>query len=174
MAEGDDIVKPTRQRMRRAPGYDELTETQGGGVVRKSGAVRVWSQLENLYRNRCISAEEYQAGQKYFADWYIGTEQGNGTTMRWTEYISGLGGSQNLDAMERRVFHSRRFAKANIVLDEMGRRKLIHWLVINDIPCEQIGRKYWGLKGKHTAAGRAVGAVETALHRLAKFYGLLK
>ena len=61
----DDIVKPTRERMRRAPGYDELTEVNAGGVSRKSGAVRVWSQLENLYRNKRLTDEQYQAGQKY-------------------------------------------------------------------------------------------------------------
>lgn len=171
----DEIIKPTRQRMRRAPGFDELTETQAGGVTRKSGAVRVWSQLENLYRNRRLTDEQYQAGQRYYADWYISMHAGRGTTMRWSEYISGLaGGEGNLDAAERRVFHSKRFAQANALLEEMGIRKAVHWLVINDTPCEAIGRKFWGYSGKHSAAAGAVTAIGVALQRLAKFYGIAK
>ena len=170
----DEIIKPTRQRMRRAPGFDELTETQAGGVTRKSGAVRVWSQLENLYRNRRLTDEQYQAGQRYYADWYISMHAGRGTTMRWSEYISGLaGGEGNLDAAERRVFHSKRFAQANALLEEMGIRKAVHWLVINDT-CEAIGRKFWGYSGKHSAAAGAVTAIGVALQRLAKFYGIAK
>lgn len=173
MAE-DEVIRPTSERMRRVRGYDELTEAQAGGVVRKTGAIRVWSQLENLYRNNRLTPEQYQAGQKYYADWWIGTEQGRGTTMKWSEYISGIGGSGNLDAAERRVFHSKRFAKANEKLEEIGTRKAVHWLIINDIPCEQIGRKFWGYKTKFTASAGAVTAIGVSLEMLAKFYGLKK
>ena len=171
----DEIIKPTRQRMRRAPGFDELTETQAGGVTRKSGAVRVWSQLENLYRNRRLTDEQYQAGQRYYADWYIAMHAGRGTTMRWSEYISGLaGGEGNLDAAERRVFHAKRFAQANALLEGLGVRKAIHWLVINDTACEAIGRKFWGYRTKHKASASAATAASLALQVLAKFYGLVK
>ena len=170
----DDIVKPTRERMRRAPGYDELTETQAGGTTRKSGAVRVWSQLENLYRNRRLTDEQYQAGQKYYADWYLGLGAGRSITMRWSEYISGLGGSGNLDAAERRVFHRKRFAEANKLLDDMGTRKAIHWFVINDTPCGAIGKKFWGYREVRTASAGASTSIAISLQRLAKFYGLAK
>jgi hypothetical protein len=175
MNDQPDTIKPTRQRMRRAPGFDELTETQSGGVARKSGAVRVWSQLENLYRNRRLTDEQYQAGQKYYADWWLGLEAGRSITMRWSEYISGLGGGDgNMDAAERRVFHGRRFAKANEILDGLGVRKAVHWFVINDIPAEQIGRKFWGYKGQRAASASATTVVGLALQQLAKFYGLAK
>jgi hypothetical protein len=171
----DQVIKPTRQRMRRAPGFDELTETQAGGTTRKSGAVRVWSQLENLYRNRRLTDEQYQAGQRYYADWWLGLEAGRSITMRWSEYISGLGGGEgNLDAAERRVFHAKRFAQANEVLDSLGTRKAVHWLVINDTPAEAIGRKFWGYAGKHSAAAGAVTGISISLQRLAKFYGIVK
>lgn len=167
-------IKPTKQRMRGVDGFDELTETQAGGVTRKSGAIRIWTNLENLYRNRRLSSEQYQAGQKFYADWYFGIESGRSITMRWTEYISGLGGSGNLDAAERRVFHSRRFAQANTILEDIGLRKAVHWLVINDIKAESIGRKYWGYENKHTASASAVTAIGIGLQRLAKFYGIIK
>lgn len=171
----DDIIKPTRERMRRAVGYDELTEAQAGGVVRKSGAVRLWNQLENLYRNGRLTPEQYQAGQKYYADWWLGLEAGRSITMRWSEYISGLGGGDgNLDAAERRVFHAKRWAEANKVLEEMGTRKCIHWLIINDIKPENIGRKFWGYAGKHGACASAVTGIVISLERLAKFYGLVR
>lgn len=170
----DEIVRPTSERMRRVRGYDELTEAQAGGVVRKSGAVRIWSQLENLYRNGRLTAEQHQAGQKYYADWYIGLASGKAVTMKWQEYIAGLGGSGDLDAAERRVFHSKRFAKANEKLEEMGVRKAVHWFIINDIPPEQIGRKFWGYKGQRAASASATSTVALALQLLAKFYGLLK
>jgi hypothetical protein len=175
MNDQPDAIKPTRQRMRRAPGYDELTEAQSGGVARKSGAVRVWSQLENLYRNRRLTDEQYQAGQKYYADWWLGLEAGRSITMRWSEYISGLGGGDgNMDAAERRVFHSRRFAKANEVLEGLGTRKAVHWFVINDIKPEDIGRKFWGYSGRKTASAGAVTGIALSLQQLAKFYGLAK
>lgn len=170
----EDVIKPTRQRLRRAPGLDEIVETLPGGTTRKSGAVRVWSQLENLYRNNRLTAEQYQAGQKYYADWYLGLQAGRSVTMKWSEYISGLGGDGNLDAAERRVFHSKRFAAANVLLDELGTRKAVHWLVINDMPAETIGRKFWGYAGKHSASAGAVTGITVSLHRLSKFYGLMK
>lgn len=170
--DNEEIIRPTAERMRRVQGYDELTETQRGGTVRKTGAIKVWNPLENLYRNKGIGPEEHQAGLKYYADWWIGTQSGRSITMKWSEYISGISGSGDMDAAERRVFHSKRFAKANLVLEEMGTRKLVHWFVINEIPAEQIGRRHWGLKGKHTASGKAVGAIEASLFRLARFYGL--
>jgi hypothetical protein len=174
MNDQPDAIKPTRQRMRRAPGFDELTETQSGGVARKSGAVRVWSQLENLYRNRRLTDEQYQAGQKYFADWYLAGFSPR-VTSRMSEWVQGAAGSPgNLDAAERRVFHAKRFAQANVILEDMGTRKVVHWLVITDTPAETIGRKYWGYSGKHSAAAGAVTGISISLQRLAKFYGLVK
>ncbi|MEY4941555.1 MAG: hypothetical protein RIQ93_3290, partial [Verrucomicrobiota bacterium] len=117
----------------------------------------------------------YQAGQKYYADWWLGLEAGRSITMRWSEYISGLGGSEgNMDAAERRVFHSKRFSQANEILEELGVRKALHWFVINDIPPENIGRKFWGYSGQRAASASAVTALGLALQRLAKFYGLVK
>lgn len=170
----DDIVKPTKQRMRRAPGYDELSETTSGGITRKSGAVRVWSQLENLYRNRRLTDEQYQAGQKYYADWYLAGFQPN-VTSKMQEWIqNGGGGFGSMDAMERRVFHQKRFAQANTILEEMGTRKAVHVFVIGDIPCEVIGRKFWGYRTRFTASAGASTALAISLERLAKFYGLVK
>ena len=170
----DDVIKPTRQRMRRAPGYDELLETAAGGTTRKSGAVRVWSQLENLYRNGRLTPEQHQAGQKYYADWYLGLESRGSVTMKWSEYISGLSGSGDMDAAERRVFHSKRFAQANKILEELGTRKAVHWFVINDMPCEAIGRRFWGYRSVSTASAGASTSIAISLQRLAKFYGLVK
>lgn len=174
MAEDDEIIRPTPERMRRVPGYDQLVEALPGGTTRKSGGIRIWGQLENLHRNSIISAEEYAAGKRYEID-HRAAGYDPRVTMRWTEWIQGLAGSpENLDAAERREFHRKRWHQANKVLEELGTRKLIHWLIIEDIKPESIGRKHWGLRGKHTAAGRAVGAVQTSLYRLAKFYGLIR
>ena len=170
----DDVIKPTRQRMRRAPGFDELTETQAGGVTRKSGAVRVWTQLENLYRNGGLTDEQYQAGLKYYADWYLAGFAPR-VTSRMAEWVQNNNSSSgDLDAADRRVFHAKRFAEANKLLETFDMRKAIHWLVINDIPCEAIGRKAWGYRTRHKAntAGRVEAA--KALQGLAKFYGLVK
>lgn len=168
------LVKPTRERMRKAVGHDELTEAQPGGVVKKSGAVRLWTQLENLYRNDRLTYEEYQAGQKFGADWWLGYEAGRSVTMRWKEYISGAGGDSGLDSVERRVFHSRRFEEANKLLDEMGVRKPLHWFIINDIPAEKIGRRAAKYRGQRAATASGVTMIVLGLRRLAKFYGIEK
>lgn len=172
--DNEEIIRPTAERMRRVQGYDELTETQRGGTVRKTGAIKVWNPLENLYRNGRITPEQHQAGLKYYADWWLGTQSGRSVTMKWSEYISGISGSGDMDAAERRVFHSKRFAKANERLEDIGMRKAIHWLVINEIPCEQIGRRFWGYRTKHKASASATTAAALALQLLAKFYGLVK
>lgn len=170
----DEIVRPTRQRMRRAPGFDELTETQSGGVTRKTGAVRVWCPLEDIYRKGSLTEEQYQAGQKYYADWYIGFGASAGTTMRWSEYISGLTGTGDLDAAERRVFHQRRFKQAEALLKDLKTNEQVYWLIIYDIPAEAIGRRFDGYKGKHSASSNAVGKISVSLQLLAKFYGIAK
>ena len=170
----DDIVKPTRERMRRAPGYDELTEVNAGGVSRKSGAVKLWDPLENLYRNDCLTQQQYEAGRKYQADWYLAGFAPR-VTSRMQEWIQNWGGSPgNLDAAERRVFHQKRYAQANARLDLFDMRKIIHWIIVSEIPCENIGRKEWGYRTRDKAntAGRV--DVARALQGLAKFYGLVK
>lgn len=172
--EQDEIIKPTPERMRKVLGYDELTETQRGGVVRKTGAVKTWTPLDNLYRNRCISSEQYEAGQKYYGDWWYGFGSSSNVTMKWREYISGMSAGGGLDAAERRVFHQKRFAQVNAKLEEWGVRKMLHWLIITDVPCETIGRDFWGYRTKHKASSSAVAIVERSLDMMARFYGLKK
>lgn len=166
---------PTAERLRIAEGYDELTEASAGGVLKKTGAIRVWSALENLYRNRLITHEQYDAGEKLYRDWYLGHVASAQVTMKWSEYISGLGGGEgNLDAAERKAFHAKRYAEANAQLDVLGVRRPVHWLVINDIKPEDVGRRFIGYRGKDKAAASGRTAVAIGLQFLARFYGLIK
>lgn len=166
---------PTPERLAKASrSYDELTEASAGGVLKKTGAIRVWSALENLYRNRLISPEQYDAGEKLYRDWYLGHVASAQVTMKWSEYISGLGGEGNLDAAERKAFHAKRYAEANVQLDALGVRKPVHWLVINDIKTEDVGRRFIGYRGKDKAAASGRTAVILGLQLLARFYGLIK
>jgi hypothetical protein len=170
----DDIVRPTRERMRRMIGHDEEVETLPGGTTRKSGAIREWSQLENLHRNNLISDEEYAAGRRYEIDHRMAGFDPR-VTLDYRRMLGSLDhSSPDLDAAERREFHRKRWHQANKVLKECGTRKLIHWMIIENIAPQSIGRKHWGVRGKHTAAGRAVGAIQTSLYRLAVFYGLIR
>jgi hypothetical protein len=160
--------------MKRAPGFDEVTEVQSGGVSRKTGALRLWTQLEKIYRNKCITAEEYDAGRKYYADWYLAGFAPR-VTSRMAEWVQNNSGSLgNMDAAERRVFHAKRFAEANRILECMGLRKAVHWLVINEIPAENIGRKYRGYRNGRAASASAITAISIGLTQLAKFYGLIR
>jgi hypothetical protein len=155
--------------------YDEMAEASAGGVLKKTGAIRIWTQLENLHRNRRITDVQHDAGLKFYTDWYLGLQAGQSVTMRWSEYISGLGGGDgNMDAAERRVFHSRRYAEASKLLDEIGIRKALQLFVISDIPAEHIGRKLNGYRGQRAATASGVTVIGLGLQRLAKFYGLAK
>ena len=170
------ILAPTPERMRQAGyAFDELTEASGGGMLKKTGAIRVWSALENLYRNNLITGPQYDAGEKYYRDWYIGFQASAQVTMKWSDYVSGLaGGSGSIDAVERKVFHVKRFAAANQLLEQMDMRKPVHWLVINDVHPQDVGRRLRGYRGKDKAAAAGTTAVALGLQALAKFYGLVK
>ena len=170
------ILAPTPERMRQAGyAFDELAEASAGGMLKKTGAIRVWSALENLYRNRLITAPQYDAGEKYYRDWYIGFQAPAQITMRWSDYVSGLGADGgSMDAAERRVFHVKRFAEANGLLERIDMRKPIHWLVINDVHPQDVGRRLRGYRGKDKAAAAGTTAVALGLQALAKFYGLVK
>lgn len=168
-------ILPTDERLRMAPGFDELTEASAGGVLKKTGAIRVWSALENLYRNRLITPEQYDAGEKLYRDWYLGHVASAQVTMKWSEYISGLGGGEgNLDAAERKAFHAKRYAQANVLLDQLRIRKPVHWLVINDIKPEDVGRRLRGYRGQRAASASGTTAVALGLDLLARFYGIAK
>jgi len=169
-------IQPTPERLTKAgSGFDELTEASAGGVLKRTGAIRVWTQLENLHRNRRLTDVQYDAGVKFHADWYLGLQSGQSVTMRWSEYLSGIGGGEgNMDAAERRVFHSRRYAEASKILDELGVRRALQLFVINDIPAEHIGRKLNGYRGQRAATASGVTIIGIGLQRLAKFYGLSK
>jgi hypothetical protein len=167
------VIRPTRERMKMAPGYDELTETQAGGVVKKTGALRLWTPLENLYRNGLLTPHQYDAAKIFYLDWDK-SHKGGRVIVNYGEHIASFGIPSDLDGVERRVFHSRRFTDANRILEELDTRRLVHWFVINDIPCEAIGRKYWGYRDVRTASASARASVAISLQRLAKFYGLVR
>jgi hypothetical protein len=169
-------VHATPERMAQAgEAYDEMSETLAGGTIKRSGAVRVWSALENLYRNGLLTGPQRDAGEKFYADWYIGFHAPSQTTMKWSDYVSGLGAdSGSMGAAERRVFHVRRFQDANRLLDTFEIRKPIHWLVINDIVPQDVGRRFRGYRGKDKAASSGTTTIAIGLQGLAKFYGLVK
>lgn len=168
-------VGPTPERLAKASGIDEMAEATTGGVLKKSGAIRVWSALENLYRNRLISGPQYDAGEKLYRDWYLGHVASSQVTMKWSDYVSGLsGGGGNLDAAERKAFHAKRYAEANTLLDQLRIRKPVHWLVINDIKPQDVGHRYRGYRGKERASAAGTTVVAIGLELLAKFYGLVK
>lgn len=169
-------VQPTPERLRQiGDDYDDLTEATSGGITRRTGAVRAWTPLENLYRNRLISGPQYDAGEKYYRDWYIGFQASAQVTMKLSDFVSGGGGdSSTMDAAERRVFHQRRFAEANKLLDLFGMRKPVHWLIVDGIKPQDVGRRFRGYRGKEKAAASGTTLIATALNGLAKFYGLIK
>lgn len=170
-------LPPTPERMRRAGyAFDELAEATAGGMLKKTGAIRVWSALENLYRNRLITGPQYDAGEKYYRDWYLGFQASSQVTMKWSDYVSGLSGGDNgsMDAAERKVFHVKRFAAANTLLEQMDLRKPIHWLVINDIKPRDVGSRFRGYRGAEKAQASGTTAIAIGLQALAKFYGLVK
>lgn len=167
-------ILPTPERLKMAVGYDELTEANAGGMLRKTGAIRLWSALEDLYRKKLITPEQYDAGEKLYRDWYLGHVAPSKVTMKWTEYISGLGGTGNLDAAERKAFHAKRYAQANLLLDQLRVKKPVHWLVINGIKAEDVGRRLRGYRGQRAASASGTTAVALGLDLLARFYGLAK
>lgn len=167
-------VLPTAERLKLANGFDELTEASAGGVLKKTGAIRVWSALENLYRNRLITPEQYDAGEKLYRDWYLGHVASAQVTMQWSEYISGLGGTGNLDAAERKSFHAKRYAQANALLDQMHVRKPVQWLVIHDIKPADVGRRLRGYRNQRAASASGTTIIALGLDLLARFYGLKK
>lgn len=170
-------ITATPERMRLAGyAYDEMAEATAGGMLKKTGAIRVWSALENLYRNHLITGPQYDAGEKYYRDWYLGHMASSQVTMKWSDYVSGLSGgdNQSMDAAERKVFHVKRYAAANDLLEQIGVRKPVHWLVITDIKPQDVGRRARGYKGQRAATASGVTLVALGLQALAKFYGLVK
>lgn len=175
MADGadDDIVKPTKERMRKVIGFDEMVEAQSGGTLKKSGAIRLHGPILDIFKKRRITPEQFAAAEKYFADWYIAHGSQQRVTMKWQEYIGGgFSPAGNMDAGERRSFHAKRFAQANALLEELKLRKPVHWMVICEQTAEQIGRLHWRYSGKHSAGTAAVVGIQSGLQRLAVFYGI--
>jgi hypothetical protein len=169
-------IGPTPERMAQiGRDFDPVTEAAAGGMLKRTGAIRVWSQLENLHRNGLITTPQYDAGEQYHRDWYLGFQASAQVTMRWSEHISGMGGSGTaMDAAERRAFHARRFAGANGLLETMGLRKSVHWLVINDVRPREVGHRLRGYRGRDQAKAAGTTAVAIGLQCLARFYGLSK
>lgn len=170
-------ITATPERMRLAGyAYDEMAEATAGGMLKKTGAIRVWSALEDLYRNKRITGPQYDAGEKYYRDWYLGHMASSQITMKWSDYVSGLGGgdNQSMDAAERKVFHVKRYAAANALLDSIDLRKPVHWLVINDIKPRDVGSRFRGYRGADKAQAAGTTTIAIGLQALAKFYGLIK
>jgi hypothetical protein len=170
-----DVVRPTRERMQKVVGFDEMVEAQSGGVLRKTGAIRISGPIRDIWKKGRISDEQYAAAEKYFIDWWIAHGSQQSVTMRWQEYISGgFSPGGNMDAGERRAFHSKRYAQANELLEELKLRKPVHWLVVCEMRAEEVGRLWWRYRGKHSAGTAAVVGIGNGLQRLAVFYGIAR
>lgn len=173
-------ISPTPERMRQIGGdFDELAEATPGGLLKKTGALRVWTAMENLYRNGVITGVEKDAGDQYYRDYYIVHGGGLNVTMRWRDHVSGFGsGVSDLDAAERREFHRKRLHAANRMLKGLTADerfyKLIQWAVIEDCGSAEIGRRARGLRDRKRAGASGSAALSDALSILAKFYGLKK
>lgn len=170
----DEIIRPTRERMAKAIGHEEVVEVTPGGMTRKNGAVRLTGAVADIYKKGRIDDVQLSAAERYYLDWYIGFGSTERVTMRWAEYIGGHSPGGSLDAAERRVFHQKRYAEANKLLEQMGWRKPVHWLVITDRTAEQVGRLHYRYRGKHSGSAAAVTGLRDALQFLAVFYGLAK
>jgi hypothetical protein len=173
-------ITATPERMQMVgQNFDEMAEATSGGLLRKTGAIRVWTSLENLYRNKVISAIEKDAGDQYYRDHYIVHVGGMNVTMNWSDHVSSFGGSYgNLDAAERREFHRKRLHAANKTLKNMTMDerfyKLIQWVVVDDCGSTEVGRRARGLRDRKRAGASGSASISDALAVLAQFYGMSK
>lgn len=172
-----NTVTATPERLRQiGTEFDEMSEVTAGGILKKTGAIRRWTPLENLYRNRLITGPQFDAGEKLYLDHYIGFVASAHVTMQLSDFVSGSSGADNssMDAAERKVFHQKRYREANKVLDLFDVRKPIHWLIFEEIKPQYVGHRFRGYRGKDKAASSGTTTVAIALQGLARFYGLVK
>jgi len=170
----DDIVRPTKERLRKSIGWREMVEVAPGGTTRKSGALREIRPLDDLRDKELITPEQYAAGYRYWVDHELSGYSPR-VTLDYRRMLGSLDHSRpDLDAAERREFHRKRWKKANDLLESIACRKPMHWLLIEGIKPENIGKKHWGYRGQRAASASAVTSIRIALFLLAKFYGLIR
>jgi hypothetical protein len=170
----DEIIRPTKERMRKAIGWTEMVEVASGGTTRKSGAVREIRWLDDLWQKGLVSSEEREAGYKYQTDHELAGYSPR-VTLDYRRMMGGLDrGQPDMDAAERRVFHRDRWHKANKILEEIKCKKAMHWFLIENIKPETIGRQYWGYGGQRASTASARATISIALYRLARFYGIVR
>lgn len=162
---------PTPERLAKAPhGAVDVLETASAGGARRRAGTRLVTPLDDLRYNDRISDREFEAGRQYYVDYYYAERPSQGV-MRWKEFISGSHASGDLDHTERVAFHAKRFAGANKALGPL-QSAVLRLLVVEEMPCFQIGAQLLGYRNKNGASASGMTAAITALDTLARHYGL--
>ena len=171
MSDKDERVGPTPERAAKAPhGIIDVMETASAGGARRKAGKRLVTPLDDLRYNDRISDREFEAGRQYYIDYYYAEQPSQGV-MRWKEFISGSHASGDLDHTERVAFHSKRYAGANKHLGPL-QSAVLRLLIVEELPCFQIGRSLLGYRHKNGASAAGMTAAITALDSLARHYGL--
>ena len=171
MTDEIERIGPTPERAAKAPhGVVDVMETVSAGGNRRKAGKRLVTPLDDLRYNDRISDREFEAGRQYYVDYYYAEKPSQGV-MRWREFISGSHAATDLDHTERVAFHSKRFADANKALGPL-QSAVLRLLVVEEMPCFQIGAQLLGYRHKNGASAAGMTAAITALDTLARHYGL--
>lgn len=180
--EKTDRLEPTPERIRKAEEYVEfamLPDHEKRKIIGHRPG-KIIDPIESLLGKERISLKQFQAGRKYYWDWYIGCQLSQRVTPKYTELTDHENyGESHQDAATRRAHLHKSYIKATDRLGSARLAMIARLLVLEDrqpgepnTTLEEVGRYITGYKDKSMSIASAVSALIICLDILADHYGL--
>lgn len=170
--QANDNIGPTPERARMANGFIRRVNFKHKEAGRdRSNEATVLSDgcpLMKLHKRGAISDKQYDAGEKYYAHWYL---SGLLPPTTGAYNPAGVGGIERsgMPGTEKQADHRMRYRKASEAIGEQHMGVLSKIVLYNFEPWEYSEDRF-GWTNRRTAQGAGTGALINALDALADYY----
>ena len=159
----DEIIQPTPERLAKAGDATGEHVTESG---RRTVRMLDGSQVSMLFERGSLNADQFNAGERFYADWYFAGLAASGVIDPARDVVDG----GKIETMtERRLAALGRWQSAVQGVGKMHSQALT-CIVLLDEPLEVYGRRYHKRASRKDATIAAITVLQVALAQLDLYY----
>jgi hypothetical protein len=158
-----NIERPTPERLAKAEGqFEDFISSEDKLTMRMLDK----SMLNRMLGRETIDGDQYNAGLKYYKDWYLGGFAASGVVDPSRPFVDG---GDPTAGQALRVDHANRFGKAHIAIGRVL-ASIVGDAILHEKPMDELCAKYARSSNRETARAQVHERVCTGLDALALYY----